>query len=293
MNNFGHCDSLDYFPLKDGIKPSAMGLKRLKYDNPKKNQIFQIDEYYDKFIQNKKECMQERPSKYYRRALGYDLFHITQFMKKTLLEEYPEKFGESANKLSTFEDIVMSVPEDIVVHCFNDERDWAEVIHLCHANGWGAEENMNWTFDQIHEHVPRMKEIGQGEKVKRMMQGIVKSGNLMERIAAISFRTDSILNRHPQAKIEHKKFCLETNPNLFIRFERQTVKGFEKIGLDHDSPMGFLFTIRTYFVDVAQLEGDYLERVREAFQNPDPKVYSYEFLKNNRDQVLKWLENKK
>lgn len=289
MKDFGHCDSLDYFPLKNGIQPSKMGLRKLNHEDPRKNKIFQIDEHYDKFIDNKYDCMAENTDKYYRRALGIDLSNIENYIIDTLEEEYPERFKSLHQK--DFSPLALKVPEDLVVHCFNDTRDWAEAIHLCHANGWSAEENINWTFDQIHDKVPRMDEIGKGPAVRKMMEAIVKSNEPMERIAAISFRTDSILNRHPEAKIKHLPFDLETNPNLFIRFERQTVKGFEKVGNEENSPSGFLFTIRTYFVDVSKLTGDYKQRVIEAFENPNPKVYSYQFIKENREQVLEWLKN--
>ncbi len=288
VKEFGHCDTLDYFPLKNGIKPSGIGLRRLNYDDPRKNKVFQRDEFIGEFIENKCKCMIEDESKYFRRALGIDLSNVENFIARTLETEYPKhfsKFGESI----TFDELAMLVAEDLVVHCFNDDRDWAEAIHLCHANGWSAEQMFNWTFDQIHAKVPRMKEIGQGEKIKKMIKSIVSTDRIMERIAAVSFRTDSILNRHPKAKIEHKPFCLETNPNLFIRFERQTVKGFKKVGNEENSPSGFLFTIRTYFVDISKLRGEYLQRVKEAFENPDPKVFSYKFIKNNREQVLKWI----
>lgn len=295
MSNFGHCDTLDYFPLKDGIKPSQVGLRPLKYKDSRKNMVFQIDEHYDRFIENKQACMTERPSKYFRRAMGVNLSNVERYILDTMAEEYPDRFAHLKNlrKVWTFDELAMMVPEDMVVHCFNDERDWAEAIHLCHANGWSAEEQLNWTFDQIHADVPRMKEIIHGDKVKKMMKGMVKSGRVLERIAAISFRTDSILNRHPKAGVKHLPFDLDKNANLFIRFERQTVKGFDKVGFDVDSPSGFLFTIRTYFVDVSKLEGEYLQRVVDAFENPDPKIYSYEFIKKYQQPVLEWIKRRK
>ena len=118
-NNFGHSDVLDYFPLKDGIKPSQMGLRRLNYDDPRKNKIFQIDDYYDKFIENKQECMEENSLKYSRRALGLDLSNVENFIYNTLNTEYPGRFDNVCKNtdgtIKNFEKLARYIPEDIVI----------------------------------------------------------------------------------------------------------------------------------------------------------------------------------
>jgi len=290
--DFGHHDPLDYFPLDDGLKPSKLGLRKLNYDNPEKNKFFQLDDKYDIFKENKLQCMGERKSKYYQ-TMKLEKFYVERFIRETLIKEYPEKFNDDSfdylSKWDHFDVLARCVSEDLVLHCFKDDKDWVETIHLCNANGWSAEGALNQNMNHLHQGVPGIKKILNEEKTKGMIKGIIKADFPMERVAAISFRTNSILNRHPSFVDLHEEFNLD-DPKLFIRLERQVVKGFKKIGVEEDSPAGFLFAIKTYFIDVSKLKELRKQMVIEAFEDNDPNVYSSHFINKNREKVLKWLK---
>lgn len=307
----GENDPYDYFPLKDGLKPSTVGLKKLPHHQEnKKNQIFQFDEKFSLYRQNKVLLRDGALQRYYQRLSGLDLFPVLKFILTTLLKEHPDKFSFFSNTLfchltketlhfdeklnliaqstqlntpytDSLDALAAQVQEDLVVHHLSTDKDFSSAVHLFSPNGWSAEKAIGQSFDLIHTHVPRIDKIV--PRPAQLLKGLIHSPHSLERVAAINFRTDSILNRHPDFKKDQP--FTESDPRLFMRFERQTTTGFPEI-------QSFLFSIKTYFVDCDQRNKDQEkhQQILKAFLDNDPLVNGQKFISENRDQVLKWLQ---
>jgi hypothetical protein len=104
--------------------------------------------------------------------------------------------------------------------------------------------------------------------------------------------TDKYLNHHPNAPEGlDKNLWLgrhfdPTNPHLYLRVERQVIHGFPSINT-------FLFTIRTYFYDVATLKQSPSKRqaIQSALQSMSAATLRYKGLAESLPLILDWLEN--
>jgi len=319
MAKLGHSDPHNYFEqaIGDGtIKPSTPRMSMIpskKYENPVKNKIFQIDpEYFHIYRNTKLKAREERLSKYYQRTES-DNERVIEFIVDKLVEEYPDLFeywyyednvwlphhlrchltGDNlmfdqnwkltAHKvyIDSFDALAMQVPEDLVIHYSNSDRDYAGYIHLCHANGWNAEWAIDKDFQWVHKEVENIDKMI--PRPKALVDGIIKSGRTTERVGAISFRTNTELNRHPDDEPEDANKFNAENPELYMRVERQTINPFPDEGC-------FLFTIKTYFVNCDHPEADKRDKIIKAFEKDTTKVYSHWFFDKYKDQVLEWLK---
>ncbi|NCN27050.1 DUF3445 domain-containing protein, partial [bacterium] len=229
-------DVLDYFPIRDGLKASSIGLRKLPKDKLKdpRNFIFQIDEFFAHYRKNKIECRKEKLCKYYQ-VVAPAPQELIQFFLDTLLDEYPQSFkltrleknwqfecllsketlvfDEKLNLLEAqskyerdevggpyvdaWDALSMQVSEDLVLQKVpGNERDFTQVIHLCHANGWSAEGAVGQSFDKIHEDVPGINKLIPDSR--KILSAILRSEHTMERVGALQYRTSGELNRHPQ-----------------------------------------------------------------------------------------------
>lgn len=312
--------------IGDGtVKPSTprMGvLPNKKQTNPVKNKIFQIDEdsFWD-YYESKLRARTERLGKYYQH-MGLHNGSVIRFIVEKLAEEYPSFFSISEQLSSdtnivtlyckitnetlsfdelndyklvshtstldyvdAFDALAMQVPEDLVIHYADSEKDYAGYIHLCHANGWDAEWAIGKDFGYIHKDVPRFNEMVKNPL--KLVQGIIRSGRATERVGAISFRSNTELNRHPADEVEGTDKFNPEDPRLYMRLERQTITPFPKMFGDTGC---FLFTIKTYFIDCNHPEPEKRDKIVEAFQKDTSKVYSSRFFDRHKEDVVKWLK---
>lgn len=319
----GDHDPLDYFPLYQGMKPSSAQMKVMKPETGNlKTNIFQIDNKWAIYREAKEEARKERLGKYYQ-TLNHETSQkdiaVCKYIIDTLLTEYPQHFSnktiDGLNYLSCslsqeilvyndqldlvaeksiihtavpfvdlYDALAMQVSEDLVVYSKLDESSHATSrIHLSHANGWSAEWAVGQNFQYIHEGVPRITQIM--PRMEPIVQSLFKLPRPIERVGAISFRTDTLLNRHPEVpeNLMHQAFDKDNYPHLFMRVERQTVSSFV-------AEAKFLFTIKTYFVDCKHPDMTKRNAVIEAFTNLNEKAYKYEWMRDNQNQVLEWLK---
>lgn len=315
-------DSLDYFPIRHGLAPSQIGLRRLpSYQEKAKNQIFQIGNDWHTALENKRACRAERLSKYYQtHSAASDHRAICAWIIDQLCREWPDKFSRTflhasedfdltcahtgdtlairdgalqiaqsdivsfADPVDLFDAIAMQIPEDLVIQsCASDfSSDHCSRIHLCHANGWSAEWAVGKSFDAIHARVPRIQTIIRD--TSKILRAIVSSTAPMERVGAVNFRTSPILNRHPEIPEEkrHQPFHHLNHPYLFLRFERQCVVGFA------DS-RDFLFTIRTYLTQISpRMPLDKWESFLLCLNADSDGTNPDRFLNSNREELLRW-----
>ena len=74
------------------------------------------------------------------------------------------------------------------------------------------------------------------------------------------------------------------NPRAFLRIERQTIWGFPEVDAS-------LFTIRTYFEDIAKLPADKRAKVATAIESMTPGSLAYKGLAESRGDLLAWLRS--
>ena len=316
----GDWDPFEHCPLTGQINASSAKL------TPLEGQIFEIDDRWNMYRQAKLTGREERKEKYYqKRSPEGNIQPILQYIIDKLTTEYPDDFqlNEANDKLylkcqksqetlimekdlslikvydpkmpkikvpyvDTFDALSMQVPEDMVIHKydFDTDEDYTTHVHLFHPNGWSAEGAIGQSFGAIHDHVKNADGKHVIRTPSKMVKHLVSMTEPIQRLAAISFRTDTYLNRHPDVPdaLRHKPFNRQTNANLFMRFERQTVTGFPELGC-------FLFTIKTYFVDCDNKDVVKRDKIIKSFENVSPDAYARPFLNEHREEVLKWLKD--
>ena len=196
------------------------------------------------------------------------------------------KFNGFDQATDVFDALAMQVEEDLVYQGSQNEykTDECQAIHLSQANGWSAEWAIGKSFDEIHMRVPRIKEIIRD--TSKIIKSIVEAPFPTERIGAVNFRTSSALNRHPEIPehIRHVPFHHEKNPNLFLRFERQTVSGFKK-------ESAFLFTIKTYITQISpDMNKSKWESFKLCLEQSSEKSNPHKFIELNRIELEKWVD---
>lgn len=257
-------DPFDYFPLREEkIPASSAGMKKFSKLPIEKRQIFQKDENFDWYMENKRKCKQENLSKYYQKLDGYDIGIIEDYLR------------------GDFEWVAEQVQEDLVVCKVNDDGSTIIThIHLMSPNGWAAEWAIGKSFADMHEHVLKASGapvIRFPDKVALM---IMRLKEPIERLGALSFREEAKLNRHPD---DYKKYDWETFNELYLRFERQVVVSFPKIN-------SFLFTIKTYFNDLTKSR--YRNPAIKAIKNCHKNAYPRDWVQKHGERAIKFLENK-
>ena len=89
-----------------------------------------------------------------------------------------------------------------------------------------------------------------------------------------------MLNHHPEADFKGRSFNPDA-PELYARIERQTLIPVSQSLL--------IFTIRTYFVDIAKLERLDRELIAQCLRSMDEEILRYKGLVNDRENQLKWM----
>ncbi|MEP4533871.1 MAG: DUF3445 domain-containing protein [Cyclobacteriaceae bacterium] len=266
-------DGTKYLPFLSGEYSTAPGIKLSAREKSERDRlVFQIDENYAEYIKNKEQCRSENIRKYHLTAHLKDetIAVANKFISKQLALEHPNHFtldGDvltnnlkketlriaheptgHTNYLSLFDALCCQVQEDLAVFQLTDESEYLAAIHLCSPNHWSPADKIGQPFDAIHKPVAGMEKTL--ERYRAMLQSIVKQGGPFVRFAW-GIGTDNRLNHHPVAPdgIPQKEWDGRsgTNNSFFLRVERQNLVGFPEVN-------AFLFTIRTYFYPVDELE---------------------------------------
>jgi hypothetical protein len=329
MNNIslGHSDTLNYNPSRDGGLPVArLNFRNIPlYAEDGKDKIFQFDQHFHKFRENKELCREECVNKYYQ-DMGYDKTGFVEYilnvidvqnkneftvhdnkniecechLTKELLVFDPKTYAylpqESKTKYSgtqfeyvdALDAIAMQVPEDIILQRFRDEyKDYIGSIHLCAANDWSAERSINQSMSHVHKRVPYIGKVITNDQ--KLVKSITQNDRTFERTGAINFYTESFINKHPDNNVQERSIdeILKGNGSLFFRFERQTISPIQK--------EYFLFTIRTYFCDIKELEKENREKLKMSFFEKADRINAFTSLsseiKNKEEEFVQWLDS--
>ena len=269
----------DIYPLRDGVFPKSSAIVRRFDGLPQERQtVFDFSDA-DRILQNKQQSRERALHKYYRRFTGSRYAPIIRKAVARLEEEvcvtYPGVDG--------MDSLAMEVPADIVV-MYAPTPQHSEVIsvHLCQPFGWTAEWAIGKSFASIHEDVKRTDGNLVMKNPGAIAYGMAHAKGEMERIGAISFRSNNNLDTHPDYGGRNKmnNWYWHMYQQVYLRFERQVIIPLP----EYDS---FIFTVRPYYVDVTK--PGIIEPTVEALKSYDPEVYPREFLNKENEKLLTFL----
>lgn len=290
-----------YLPFLSGIYSTAPGLVSTTKAEGHNALIFQIDESYLSYLSNKKDCRQESIHKYYceARLQSETMRNVNQYLVKQFVQEYPQRFSvnytdrhfvnnttreefwwnedwlstKGNSHESLFDALCCQVQEDIAVVQLTNDDDWLTAIHLCSPNHWAPTEKIGRPFSAIHAPVPGMEKTLQ--HYRRMLESVVHASTPFTRFAW-GVATDSRLNHHPIAPPDRDNTnwqgrTHDENNGWLIRTERQNLIGLTEAN-------AFLFTIRTYFYRVHELNPQEKNLLLKALQSMSAEALQYKGL---------------
>ena len=258
-----------YFPIESGRYEVKPGLFKFGTDfgnGDADRQVFQIDDQFPRYHAAKMAARAERLSKY--------------FQTHDYREETAARVAQFINVGETeFDAIACKVQEDLAVIQREGDRHWLAAIHLCFPNHWAAEDKIGKTFAEIHAPVAGIEPINR--QVDKLVDAMIHATDGYVRFVW-GISTDNELNHHPgSARGRHFD---PANPRAFLRIERQTIWGFPEVEAS-------LFTIRTYFEDLAKIEPDKRAKVISAIESMTPASLVYKGLAESRDDLLAWMRS--
>jgi len=304
---------LRYFPFESGkYDVSTPGLFHLQVETetPEKR-LFQIDQSYPLYLQNKALCRQENINKYY---LEQDLDPacqrvVNQTIVDHLCRAYPQWFQfeqQSLNcslsgdqlKLSAkfelqahplylnlFDALASQLQEDLAIWQLQGDQDWLAALHVCAPNFWAPAEKIGKTFAEVHQSVPGM--AAQRGNYLPMLKGLIQKPAFYRFIWDL--KTSPRLNHHPlaPADILPEKWPLPpfslAAPELYVRVERQLLYGLPAC-------QSVLFAIRTYLYKVEDLDLAGLTGLKQALGTMRPELIAYKNLDKSRGDIQSWLQ---
>ena len=258
-----------YFPIESGRYEVKPGLFKFGTDfgnGEADRKVFQTDDDFPRYHAAKMAGRQERLGKYY----------CTQDYRPATVERVARFMDMGESDLDA---LACKVQEDLAVIQRDAGRHWLAAIHLCFPNHWAAEEKIGKTFAAIHEPVAGIEPINR--QAEKIVDTMIRATDGYVRFAW-GVSTDDELNHHP-GNPRGRQFDRQ-NPRAFLRIERQTIWGFPEVEAS-------LFTIRTYFEDLAKIEPDKRAKVITAIESMTPAQLTYKGLAESRDDLLAWLRS--
>ncbi|MCW3109666.1 MAG: hypothetical protein JWQ09_4172 [Segetibacter sp.] len=307
---------MKYLPFLDGkysVAPALLPVKKI--DIPANKYVFEIDESYQEYLDNKQSCREENIHKYYieKNLSAETVASVNQYIVQQLVKEYPAYFHlkqedgdcyilinqlqnislrwkedwiqvENHPYLSLFDALANQVQEDFAICQLQGDKDWMAAIHICSPNHWEPAKKAGLPFDAIHAIVPGM-EKGMSHYFK-MLQSVVNKGPFIRFAWGIS--TDNRLNHHPvpaagaDAEI-WKGRKIQEGCELYLRVEKQSL-----IGLPEND--AFFFTIRTYFYRINELEQHEKAALKAAIDTMSEQSLAYKGLEGKVEIFKKMVD---
>jgi hypothetical protein len=298
-----------YLPFLNGKYSTTPGLISMTKIAGESSVVFHIDEHYSTYLKNKENCRKENIHKYY---LEHELpvetiVAVNRYILWQMSIEYPETFiyDEQTRSLknqltkkefvinedfisitgneyiSVFDMLCAQLQEDFAICCMNEHKDWLAAIHLCAPNYWAAADKIGKPFDAVHAPVPDMEKTKQN--YLKMLLSVIEKGPFTR--FAWGIATDNRLNHHPNAPngvdedYWHGRKTNIVNPKFYLRVERQNLIGFNKLN-------AFLFSIRTYFYDINELENEEKKFLLLALETMSAATLTYKGL-NDKMGILR------
>lgn len=181
--------------------------------------------------------------------------------------------------VTLFDAVCTQIQEDVCVMQQNG-KDMASnnlaAVHVCLPSHWKPADKIGEDFSTIHGKVPGMDKM----KHDKIWSACVNKGPY-ERFNWTL--TDSpILNQHPDKNIG-KDF---DSDDLYLRIERQVLKGFPKV-------QGLLFMIRTFVINIEELDKEQKNSIINSIKgmNADELIYKGLSEKTKYNNVISLLDN--
>lgn len=265
-------------PWKSGKFPIAVGLRPILDETP----AFHQDVHYAQFLQHKRELRKENLHRIYPTPVevsSEELRLIAQEIKGRLT--FPLELNPQATPpyRDEFDEVCSHLQEDIALWKCDGEREWLGALHLSSPNHWAPEEKVGHSFAHVHLPVPKIEPIN--KIAVRLFHQSFERG-VQERLAW-GVATDTRLDHHPLTRPKGRSFNPQ-EPELFIRLERQTLIPTESREL-------LIFTIRTYFLNVADFDREEKDSLSDAINSMSEDLLGYKGLTQSRADILHWLES--
>lgn len=291
---------MKYLSFLNGAYTTAPGLTSSLKAEGRERLVFQIDDRYQHYIDNKKSCRAEDISKYYaeHNLTAKARNSANRFIAAQLLAEYPQQFNgvstdsrlqlkntttgdeivsadwatTSGKYVSLFDALCSQVQEDIAIVQLGAE-DYVAALHLCAPNHWAPRDKIGKPFYAVHAPVPSMERTLQ--HYQKMLASIVASPHASMRFAW-GIATDDRLNHHPDPPPgfdarEWKGRRHDADSTWYVRSERQSLVGFPEAN-------AFMFTIKTYHYPVDELTAFEKEKLLSALRSMSPGTLRYKGL---------------
>lgn len=315
-----------YFPPAKGHYQVAPGLYRLGHDlgnGAQDGRILQLDRQWPHYRAEKLRARAERLDKYVavaglrprtRQAAAFRLLQrmLKEYPALFRLEDLPGDEGRLHCLLSgetlhldqdlnllgveggaaapayadTLDALACQIQEDLAITELDGRGDRLAYVHLCFPNHWAAQDKIGRDFLAVHAPVPHFDRIA--AQSRRLLESLARKGPF-ERFAW-GLVTDTRLNHHPEPPADWPDPALwqgrafdARHPRLYLRVERQTLSPLPQA-------RAFLFTIRTYFEDVAALHPARREALRRALASMSARTLAYKGLTRSRAGILAWLQ---
>jgi hypothetical protein len=308
-------DPFDYNPAKKKVVPSSQVIPKMGTSSSM-NEI-ETDENYYRYTRNKIVTRLQSPIElFYQVSDHLDLSKkrfVTSVLMDMAVKSAPSFFDRFNNTFENkkiglfasqkedggailsderisdkfvdfFDFVCMQIQEDVLLV---SNIDGTPRVSLCHSfapNGWGANTVINKSFEELHSEVV----FSDGKLVfpsgNKLAVKLTKSFCKLERIGAIGFYTNPILNRHPALRPPDEYNIFNPNkPELYLKFERQTITGLPEI----DS---FLFIVKNYVIDVFAPD-KYIQNLN-MLENIDKNAYYRNWLQLNVENVKNELKKR-
>lgn len=244
-----------YTPWTKGIYDVAPGLRPLGTDfgNGELDQVlFQFDNSFPKYRENKLRCKEERPAKYcLRHALRPEVEGaVIELITERLVAENPECFRRQADRLEcgltaetitpALDALALQIPEDFAIVQLEENGDRNAYLNLCSPSHWAGESKIGRSFFETHLPIPGFDRVN--AVASALVDSMIKRGPYVRFVWGVE--SDDRLNHHPEPPpgedpvIWHGR---EFEKGWFVRTERQVVWGLPNVN-------AALFVIRVGFV---------------------------------------------
>ncbi len=181
--------------------------------------------------------------------------------------------------------LASQLSEDLALTAFDPatRENWLSFLHVSFPNHWAPESKIGKDFMAVHEPVADFERVARASD--KLIEAMIAKGPFIR--FAWGIATDTRLNHHPDAPPGRKLTRDDSESlgaNVFMRIERQTVKGFPERN-------AALFTIRTTFRPLQDVASDPEQRVRlrEAIATMSPEALIYKGLTELQAPLLRYL----
>lgn len=300
------------FRMEPGLSPLGKDWGNGRADSL----VFQLEADEETCWQNRWQAYQEDGSKYSASLLDPAEFRLVlEVCWKQLCKDFPERFSfqeesgktllldqEKERSYSFFGNraffneaeltnpiwlLAFPVSEDFAIMRLDEFSATGAAGVISSPNHWDPREKFGRDFAAIHAPTPHMEKI-QAAHVK-LMSSAFRGGAKVR--FAWGVATDNRLNHHPippEGVPESEwagRSLHPSDPRLWLRVERQVLMGIREPDL-------VLFTIRTRFVDVAELSSDSRALLVQAIEDMDAPILAYKGLSSQKQAVLDWIQKR-